>query len=294
MIRNFSLTAMCVMFLAACGQSDLVAQQLQAADGVIACNSDSDCAGNIDRTVCGFSGDNSTTLHCVDPLTKLCNNGQQDNGESDVDCGSVCRGAQPPNVCGIKNDRNQNCNEQADCNDITDTFQCINGTCQHAACSTTSDCPNGLVCSGGTCIGCTSTSQCLPSEVCQSGVCEPTSTAACSVNNPNGTCPISGQVCSNGTCVSSPPVGRSSTCGIPSTTQTATCYSPDGMTTNRETALAGQEYCCPTQFSGALLFPIGTAGTCTRGTHSTANPSTNFGFLNVGGQISNTSYGCQP
>lgn len=93
-------------------------------------------------------------------------------------------------------------------------------------------------------------------------------------------------------CVSKKPASRSLTCGIPSTSTTASCFSPDGISVHMDNAPAGKEYCCPKQWNGALLFPIGTVGVCTRGAYSTANQK--FGFLEVGGQVSRTSYGCQP
>ncbi len=95
----------------------------------VECLGDDDCNGG---ETCDATAHECVPLHCA--------NGQEDSGETGVDCGG------------------------ADC------APCPNGQ----GCNAASDCASGY-CNQGTCAGCSTSSQCLQGQWCDAGVCEPLS-----------------------------------------------------------------------------------------------------------------------
>jgi hypothetical protein len=65
-------------------------------------------------------------------------------------------------------------------------------------CQNNANCTGGQVCQNNICVDCTSTAQCSGNLVCLNGRCQAVS-GACSLANPQGTCPP-GQICGNGVC----------------------------------------------------------------------------------------------
>ena len=88
-----------------------------------------------------------------------CQNLEQDEGESDVDCGGACA------PCALS----QRCNSAQDCRD----GECTNGTCQAASCTDGSqgDTETDVDCGGGACKPCAAGRACAQGSDCQSGVC---------------------------------------------------------------------------------------------------------------------------
>ncbi|MEI9938803.1 MAG: hypothetical protein WDO69_16410 [Pseudomonadota bacterium] len=88
-----------------------------------------------------------------------CQNLQQDEGESDIDCGGACA------PCALT----QGCNSAADCRD----GECTDGTCQAAGCSdgTQTGSETDVDCGGGACKACAVDGGCAVGSDCQTGVC---------------------------------------------------------------------------------------------------------------------------
>jgi len=92
-------------------------------------------------------------------LPSHCGNGQQDEGESDKDCGGACM------PCSLT----QRCNSSADCRE----GDCTDGTCQAAGCNdgTQNNNETDADCGGGSCKTCPVTGGCNMDSDCQSGKC---------------------------------------------------------------------------------------------------------------------------
>jgi hypothetical protein len=137
--------------------------------------SDIDCGGSssCDRCVggqsCTMDGDCVMGNLCVNSqcASPDCNNGTQDPGEADVDCGAVC-----VNKCG----EDKMCGGDADCQaGLTRD----NGTCKDASCSNNVKDPSeGDVDCGGSCatkcmIGqsCNQSADCAMGAACDNGTC---------------------------------------------------------------------------------------------------------------------------
>jgi len=117
--------------------------------GSVACTQDSDCFSGACDLVTGL---------CVNDL---CNNGQHDDGETDVDCGGDC----PP--C----DNGDPCLSDTECGS---GFFCVLGQCE----TSPGTCQNGIldddetdVDCGGVCDQCVAGDSCLENADCHSGVC---------------------------------------------------------------------------------------------------------------------------
>ena len=121
------------------------------------CGSGQGCGGNEDcedGTVCTDAG------VCGQDAGGNCQDGQQNQDETDVDCGGSC-----PDPCGD----GQGCGRNEDCT----SGVCEDDVCQAPACDdgiqngdeTDVDC-------GGTCPGCPDGGACVDPQDCMSGVCE--------------------------------------------------------------------------------------------------------------------------
>lgn len=90
---------------------------------------------------------------------ELCENGERDGGETDVDCGGVCKPCENGRDCSVDED----CLSDA----------CIDDICQLATCGDGKQSPGetGMDCGGPDCQKCLPGNGCLDDDDCTSGIC---------------------------------------------------------------------------------------------------------------------------
>ena len=121
---------------------------------------------------------------CVEGFCQAegCDNGAQDEGETDVDCGGSCKPCDPGQVCEVP----------ADCASKV----CPDGTCSEPTCDdgVINGTETGRDCGGGLCDGCGTGSPCNSATDCRSGVCAgEQGTKKCEVSCVEGTAECDGE-----------------------------------------------------------------------------------------------------
>ncbi|QDG51584.1 hypothetical protein FIV42_12755 [Persicimonas caeni] len=133
-----------------------------------------DCA-NSDK-ICDEQGD---TAECVGGAGETCDDGAQNQDETDVDCGgSVCE----PCSTG------QQCEEASDCDtsncDANNTDQCVDATTETCTDGTQNQDETDVDCGGATCAACEVDEGCTASSDCLSGYCD-TNSGTCLADAPS-------------------------------------------------------------------------------------------------------------
>jgi hypothetical protein len=135
---------------------------------------DSDCGGTEIGSACSNATDEDCDklVNCQDPDCQsvmpitclLCEDGLKSGGESDVDCGNICKGCEDGKICAINSDCESLSCEAGLCVSCNDGIRnqdergidcggpCTKQTCEAGSdCTLNTECDGGVCCSDGTC-----------------------------------------------------------------------------------------------------------------------------------------------